>query len=256
MPLELKADLDQVEALIPEREALWARLNAAAFLTDDEKRAAAGYPPLPRSAKFNPYHDEAGRFTTADGAVAAGSGGRSSRDKNNQLAMAKIIGAIGKVFGKVKVPKVPKPPASPKFPDFLSKRPGTGKLSGDLKELSKSEQKIAEDLKDLGHDVEIVPRGTGRTPDFKINGVEHELKTVSGVQRTDPDGLSSAISNRIMNGRGQASNIIVDAREQAGMTKDIAERSLSRAFGADTKNGIDTITILTRDGPVHAVRRQ
>jgi phage portal protein BeeE len=27
--------------LNPERDALWARLNAATFLTDDEKRAAA-----------------------------------------------------------------------------------------------------------------------------------------------------------------------------------------------------------------------
>jgi phage portal protein BeeE len=41
--LELKPDLDQVEALAPERDALWKRLEAASFLTDDEKRAAAGY---------------------------------------------------------------------------------------------------------------------------------------------------------------------------------------------------------------------
>jgi phage portal protein BeeE len=34
--------LDQVEALNPERDDLWARLEAASFLTDDEKRAAAG----------------------------------------------------------------------------------------------------------------------------------------------------------------------------------------------------------------------
>jgi phage portal protein BeeE len=39
--LELRPDLDQVEALAPEREALWTRLEAASFLTDDEKRAAA-----------------------------------------------------------------------------------------------------------------------------------------------------------------------------------------------------------------------
>jgi HK97 family phage portal protein len=44
--LVLKADLDQVEALSPEREALWARLEAASFLTEDEKRAAVGYGPL------------------------------------------------------------------------------------------------------------------------------------------------------------------------------------------------------------------
>ena len=36
-------DLDQVEALAADREALWARVGAASFLTDDEKRAAVGY---------------------------------------------------------------------------------------------------------------------------------------------------------------------------------------------------------------------
>ena len=44
--LELKPDLDGVAALVPEREALWARLNAASFLTLNEKREAAGYTPL------------------------------------------------------------------------------------------------------------------------------------------------------------------------------------------------------------------
>jgi phage portal protein BeeE len=41
--LRLWYDADQVEALAPDREALWARLAAADFLTVDEKRAAAGY---------------------------------------------------------------------------------------------------------------------------------------------------------------------------------------------------------------------
>jgi len=39
----LAHDLDQVEALAADREALWARVGAAAFLTEDEKRAAVGY---------------------------------------------------------------------------------------------------------------------------------------------------------------------------------------------------------------------
>jgi len=43
--LELRPDLDQVEALASERDVLWSRLNAATFLTDDEKRIAAGYGP-------------------------------------------------------------------------------------------------------------------------------------------------------------------------------------------------------------------
>jgi HK97 family phage portal protein len=43
--LELRADLDQVEALSPEREALWARIERVSFLTLNEKRQAVGYAP-------------------------------------------------------------------------------------------------------------------------------------------------------------------------------------------------------------------
>ena len=42
----VRPDLDQVEGLAAEREALWARLNSAAFLTQNEKRAGVGYGPL------------------------------------------------------------------------------------------------------------------------------------------------------------------------------------------------------------------
>lgn len=38
-------DLDQVEALASDREALWARVGNADFLTREEKRAAVGYGP-------------------------------------------------------------------------------------------------------------------------------------------------------------------------------------------------------------------
>jgi HK97 family phage portal protein len=41
----LEFDRDGVEALAADREALWARLEAASFLTSDEKRTAAGYGP-------------------------------------------------------------------------------------------------------------------------------------------------------------------------------------------------------------------
>ncbi len=42
-PLELRPDLDTVEALSTEREALWERVRASDFLTVNEKRAAVGY---------------------------------------------------------------------------------------------------------------------------------------------------------------------------------------------------------------------
>lgn len=41
--LELVPDLDAIEALSSEREALWRRVGEAGFLTDEEKRAAVGY---------------------------------------------------------------------------------------------------------------------------------------------------------------------------------------------------------------------
>jgi len=44
--LELRPDLDQIEALTSEREALWARIEKVSFLTLNEKRAAVGYAPL------------------------------------------------------------------------------------------------------------------------------------------------------------------------------------------------------------------
>jgi hypothetical protein len=44
--LALRPDLDAIEALTSEREALWARLDKASFLTIDEKRAAVGYGPV------------------------------------------------------------------------------------------------------------------------------------------------------------------------------------------------------------------
>ncbi|MGE3150605.1 MAG: phage portal protein, partial [Pseudorhodoplanes sp.] len=48
--LRLAHDLDEIPALSSEREAVWQRLSAAPFLTDDEKRAALGYQPLAADA--------------------------------------------------------------------------------------------------------------------------------------------------------------------------------------------------------------
>ncbi|TCK31285.1 HK97 family phage portal protein [Ancylobacter aquaticus] len=41
--LQLEPDLDAIEALHGEREALWRRVSEASFLTEDEKRQAVGY---------------------------------------------------------------------------------------------------------------------------------------------------------------------------------------------------------------------
>jgi HK97 family phage portal protein len=58
--LELRPDLDAIEALSVEREALWSRIDKASFLTPDEKRAAVGYGPLDGDA-IAPLSPPAGR---------------------------------------------------------------------------------------------------------------------------------------------------------------------------------------------------
>jgi HK97 family phage portal protein len=67
--LVLKADLDQVEALAGEREALWKRLEAASFLTTDEKRTAAGYGPSRGAPRFDLAMDAGGERAPAASAA-------------------------------------------------------------------------------------------------------------------------------------------------------------------------------------------
>ena len=120
--LSLRPDLDQVSALSPEREALWARVDKATFLSRAEKREAVGYGAASESAgddagddadaepepvisfappdspagsrpegasKFNPYHDpENGQFTTADGG-----GGDGSVDLG-EIVLARLEGEL------------------------------------------------------------------------------------------------------------------------------------------------------------------
>jgi HK97 family phage portal protein len=49
--LRLEHDTDRIEGLSQERDLLWARLTAATFLTDDEKRETLGYGPHKTTSK-------------------------------------------------------------------------------------------------------------------------------------------------------------------------------------------------------------
>ncbi len=146
-------------------------------------------------------------------------------------------------------------PKTDKLPEFLVRKPGKGKITGKLDDVTADERQFYEEMRDLGNNVEIVPRGVGRTPDVKLNGRSHELKTIKNVRRTEPDRLSGTISSRILDARGQAADVIINARDQAGMTKGIAVRAIHRAFKADNKKGINSITILTPEGPVSIPRK-
>ncbi len=82
--LTLDVDLDRVPALAEDRERLWAQVEAAGFLTVDEKRWACGFEAIavpgpvvaPVEVKFNPWHDpDDGQFTFAGQGVRFGAGG-------------------------------------------------------------------------------------------------------------------------------------------------------------------------------------
>jgi HK97 family phage portal protein len=66
--LRLVHDLDQVEALSLDRDALWSRVDKASFLTGDEKRAAVGYGPLGANSEWRrgsvPYSPFATRLNS------------------------------------------------------------------------------------------------------------------------------------------------------------------------------------------------
>ena len=103
----------------------------------------------------------------------------------------------------------------------------------------------------------MIPTGLGRTPDFSINGgPAFELKTVSAVKDTTSDGISGAVSRRVMDARGQSRNVVIDARRQPNMTNAIAQRGIERGRGADMQQSpdgqgkINNITILTPEGQV------
>ena len=81
-------------------------------------------------------------------------------------------------------------------------------LTGSLNDLTEDERDFVHELLNRGHDVEMVPTANSRTPDFKVDGLSTELKTLSGVSKQTSDGLSAALSSRIMDARGQAERLL------------------------------------------------
>lgn len=95
---ELDFDPDSISALTEKRQAQWSKIQNANFLTRNEKREAAGYGPVPGGdadgggdsddddgafAKFNPYHDELGRFTFGPGGGTEDNGDSSDDNSTN-----------------------------------------------------------------------------------------------------------------------------------------------------------------------------
>jgi hypothetical protein len=76
--LELRPDIDSIEALSTEREALWTRIDKATFLTQNEKRAAVGYGPVDEvsdPASLTPSDAPASKYSPDQPRVPAGQPG-------------------------------------------------------------------------------------------------------------------------------------------------------------------------------------
>lgn len=124
-----------------------------------------------------------------------------------------------------------------------------GRIIGNFGRLTADEQRFIVELARRGRDINIIEPGPERRPDFEVNGIHTELKTLSRVQNTSPNGLSSALSSRLMDAHGQSSVVMVDARAQSGMTPEIARQGIIRALGAARALGktFNKITIFFGD---------
>jgi hypothetical protein len=122
-----------------------------------------------------------------------------------------------------------------------------GELTGSLNKLDNDERAMVEELLSQGKDVEIIPRSNiqgDKTPDFEVNGVKTELKTLNGTSLNTP-------VTRIQDGFKQgALTVVLDGRK-TGLTAEQAEVVLGRTNGI-YKDGIPgKIEIWTVDGIIY-----
>ncbi|NEQ42463.1 MAG: hypothetical protein F6K00_02430 [Leptolyngbya sp. SIOISBB] len=76
--------------------------------------------------------------------------------------------------------------------------PTPGNLVGSLDDINPVERGMVQELLEKGRNVEIVPRSNVKTPDFRIDGVPTELKTLTGEGRNT---LKNAIQKAAEQGR-------------------------------------------------------
>lgn len=116
--------------------------------------------------------------------------------------------------------------------------------------LTAEESAVANILVRRGHTVRAVAESNVsgvRTADFIVDGVKTELKTISNLTGRD---ISASLSRRILDGAGQAPHIIMDVRGQAGMTRELAERAVVRAYGNLRSRGsvsVQQVRVIGRD---------
>jgi hypothetical protein len=98
-----------------------------------------------------------------------------------------------------------------------------GKLTGSLSKLTPVERNFVNELLSQGKNVEIIPRGAGKTADFLVNGVNTELKTLTAAGH-------NTLKNAIEEASEQDRQIIIDARN-VNITPQDALSQIQRAQG-------------------------
>ena len=125
-----------------------------------------------------------------------------------------------------------------------------GSVIGDTSKLTPDERKVVDDLVSQGKRVEIIPRSdNSKTPDFYVDGIKTELKTLNG-------NSMNTLVKRIGEGFNQgASVVIIDARK-TGITISDAEQIIARALGKYKNHQFLSIVLcFKRGGEPHAARR-
>lgn len=62
----------------------------------------------------------------------------------------------------------------------------TGILRGDTKRLNANERKVVSELLEEGRSIEVLPEGTQSSPDFVVDGLKTELKTLENHNLNTP----------------------------------------------------------------------
>jgi RHS repeat-associated protein len=118
-----------------------------------------------------------------------------------------------------------------------------GTLTGSLKGLTQAEKSMVEELLAAGKNVQIIPRATGKTADFIINGVITELKTPTGL---GANTLKNAIEAAAA--KGSQVQILIDARGLPTTARN-AFHQITRAQG-NVGGLTGRVTVLTKEGVV------
>jgi len=119
-----------------------------------------------------------------------------------------------------------------------------GTLIGKLDKLTADKRKMVEDLLSSGKNIEIIPKSNidrVKTPDFLVDGIKTELKTLNGTSLSTP-------VKRIIEGFGQhATTVIVDGRK-TGLSFDDLESIINRAKGKLGGQLPSNVEIWTKQG--------